>query len=570
MLISSLCGLLVAVIYAWLFSWYLGYHGVFLLFIYILWIVFYNNCWELYICWISQCICYGEIFNWIELGNGLIITIGYVTNLMSLGVTIVMVGGSLIVIIFVYNEMWDDKEGIAFVILLILFLIFMEILLISDNLLVFYLGWEGIGLVSLFLISFWTTRVRSIKATFKVFCLNKLGDCLLLWLICLIIGKCGNVNFEFLESWALILSQKLCYLGGCTFELCNVIAITAVLAGGVKSVQFGFHIWLVEAMEAPLGASALMHSSTLVIAGIVLIYKLYAIINLSWPATLLLIVWGSWTTLFAAFIACWQFEVKGILAYSTISSMGSLYVLLGCGTIDEMLLFLLIHALIKIFLFLLIGSILTHCGGIQDLRWMGGLMQYMPYGCIFYSWGIISLVGFPYWSGYFCKSQMWIALNNTFLVVHGSQLCFILGSVCTCIYLLRILILIFHGCKRGHKSIYRTTAPSGFLIIIITILLFAMLYYSLVWNQIIYGWAQSINFYWLDFYGNKCEKVITWFGWHLFGILYIISNIILVWLLFIWCNTHHNNLNKLWKILKWSWLIIYIWFCIEYPWNIES
>jgi len=156
-------------------------------------------------------------------------------------------------------------------------------------------------------------------------------------------------------------------------------------------------------MEAPLGASALMHSSTLVIAGLVLIYKLIILIELSAYAQLLMYFLGVFSAFLGALFACFQFELKVIMAYSTISNMGYIFVLCSLGLYDYMLVALVLHAYIKIFLFLMVGSVMLHCNGCQDVRYFGLLFSYASYVYIFFFLGVITLAGFPYFSGYYYK-----------------------------------------------------------------------------------------------------------------------------------------------------------------------
>lgn len=561
MLISCLVALMVVVCYTWFFVWSLGYHGVFGLIIYVLWFVLYNSCWDLYNCWVYDYVYYGTLFNWVELGNGIVINMSYHIDLVSVLIMVIMSGGSLIVVFFVYIEMWDDKEGVSFVILLMLFIVWMGVLVVSGNLIVFYLGWEGIGLISLFLISFWTERVRSVKAAFKVFSINKIGDCLLLYIICIIIGYVGCTEFDFFCIWNVIFINMYSQIGSFNVELIHLISVLVVVAGGVKSAQFGFHIWLLEAMEAPLGASALMHSSTLVIAGVILVYKLYSLIEMSWIALSILMIWGSWTALFASFVACWQFELKIILAYSTISSMGFLYMLLGFGALSEVVVYLVSHAFIKIFLFLVVGLIMTHCNGMQDLRWMGGMFQYMGYGFVLYFWGAVGLAGLPYWSGYYCKAKMWIYVSSTYSIIRGCHLCIIISNLCTYIYLIRTGILVFGGSKRGHRSIYREMKPAGFVIVVMFSLMCVMLYFGIMWIEFIERYYRGIYFNWnryLQIFFIH-YRMLNLYGWLVISTIYVIVFLILIWLICLWCTGDKSNFRLIWHLKKWFWFIIW-WF----------
>lgn len=361
--------------------------------------------------------------------------------------------GSISVLGFVYIEMWEDKEGSLFATLLMVFLLFMAILAISSNLPLFYLGWEGIGLTSLFLINFWSERARGVKAALKVFAINKIGDFLIFLALCLLIGHWGIGSFLLFEEYASIIGQ-----GSANLVLTssfNLLGFLLVLGGGIKSAQFGTHIWLLEAMEAPLGASALMHSSTLVVAGIFLVAKSYSLIVITDSAPLLLAIWGGWTALFASVIALFQYELKIILAYSTISSMGFMYLLLGLGAYWEALYYLVIHAYLKIFLFLLIGALMFHCGGSQDFRFMGGLWYWlMAWGAALLA-GSLGLCGIPYLSGYYCKAPLWAQVSYTNLgwglLLASTLLC----SICTLLYMARLGWAILYSTRNGHRSIYR-------------------------------------------------------------------------------------------------------------------
>ncbi len=454
--VSSLAYLFISPILTWIYLWNVGYHGAFLALIISLIIVVYFTFWDLHLYWLTEARTTFSPLTWIEFGNSDLINFSFSNTSLVALVLIIMSFGAAVVLLFVYIEMWDDKEGANFAILLILFLGFMGILVSSANMFIFYLGWEGIGMTSLFLISFWGERARAIKATLKVYTINKIGDFLIVVGLMLVFIHTGLTNFEVLTTFSpLILNYDI---------ICNSIALNwlefaalfLVIGGGVKSAQFGFHIWLLEAMEAPLGASALMHSSTLVIAGVVLIYKLNPLIELTQLSPALLILWGGWTALFAALIACFQFELKIIMAYSTISSMGFLYCLLGLNAYSEMLNYLTIHAFIKIFFFLVVGAIMLHCSGCQDMRWMGGLFSYIPGLYICYVIGGLNLAGLPYWSGYYCKTAAWFAAATHNTTWSSLQLILVFTTALTYTYLIRTGYLVFFNSKNGHRHIYRT------------------------------------------------------------------------------------------------------------------
>ena len=310
MLIFSFTLIIFTFCYSWFNVWALGYLGVFYLTCFALFISALIIFWELYWIWLTGTNVEYLNFLWAEIGNNINIFFSFNLNFFNVILAFVMVSGALFVFNFVFIDMWDDKEGTQFMVNLGFFLSFMFLLALSGNLMVFYLGWEGIGFTSLVLISFWGERVRSIKATFKVFFINKIGDFFVLILICLILATFGDTDFNTINSLVNLVMFKKQYLHVDSFWLCELLGVVLVLGGCVKSAQFGFHIWLLEAMEAPLGASALMHSSTLVVAGLALIFKLQTLVELSGLSQVLMFWLGLFSALFASFVACFQYELN--------------------------------------------------------------------------------------------------------------------------------------------------------------------------------------------------------------------------------------------------------------------
>lgn len=532
MLSFILCQLVISAIYSWINLNVLGYHGAVGLMLISLWGAGYLSSWDFLNLWINNNYYFLVLFNWIEIGNHILVDFLLLGDGLTLILLVIMTIGSFIVINFVYIELWDDKEGANFIILLVIFLSFMGILVAGGNLIIFYLGWEGIGLTSLFLINFWSERSRGFKASYKVYVINKIGDFLLLIGLCLLLNTLGNLNFYYCENMCWLL---LHYTYGGTFinfNLCDLAALTLFCGGAVKSSQFGFHIWLLEAMEAPLGASALMHSSTLVVAGIILTLRLNILLEFSSVTSCWLIIWGAWTSLFAAITACFQYELKIIMAYSTISSLGFMYCLLGLHAYLEVLLYLIIHAFIKIFLFLIVGAIMFHCGGCQDVRWMGGLLHYIPILNLFYIIGAAGLGGLPYLSGYYCKSQglqTIFYLNEYFYTLY---IYFIINSICTYLYLVRLGLLIFGGLKLGHRAIYRPRWFAFNLNILFTISCFLIIFGGSLWLNFLVDnnvfWQLGWQIYYNYWYIYVVPATYTFWVTMLFIYLLVINLIIII------------------------------------------
>lgn len=464
---------------------------------------------------------------------------------------------------FIFIELWDDKEGSSFLITLGIFVSFMLILINSNDLIVFYLGWEGISITSLFLVHFWSERARSFKAAFKVFVINKIGDFFIMILFCILFFFIGNLNFSVINSLSLVLLNTKYYLGSFIVNLHELIGVLIILGGSVKSAQVGFHIWLLEAMEAPLGASALMHSSTLVIAGLVLIYKLIILVELSAYAQLLMYFLGVFSAFLGALFACFQFELKVIMAYSTISNMGYIFILCSLGMYDYMLLALVLHAYIKIFLFLMVGSVMLHCNGCQDVRYFGLLFSYASYIYIFFFLGAITLAGFPYFSGYYYKFFLWKETNLCFPLIGFGRYILFASFFLTYIYTFRCLFLIFFGSKNGHFSVYKLKNVSILYIITIFILGMVIMHNSYFWVNLIETNMNSLTTN--IFYLTK----INWFyicTQISYPIYYVWLNLYLIFYFFVFGYTFIILKND-WNFIKYFNInfcimnLLYLYFC---------
>lgn len=424
-----------------------------------------------------------EIFNWIEYGNNSFISMNFEFSFRSLLITQLILTGSFFVILFTKFDMTDERDGISFLANMCYFVFFMLMLVNSGSFITFYLGWEGIGLESFILISFYVERVRSTKATIKVFLINKIGDIFLLIMMLYIWTDFNTIQFSIVNSYVDLLCNKTVGVIGVNIKISTIIAFVVIFAGSVKSAQFGWHIWLIEAMEAPMGASALMHSSTLVIAGALLILKLYPIVESSPLALQCLTAWGVITAFGAPIVATAAVEMKPVLANSTISNMGYIFILLGSHSIDGAYYVILIHGYIKILLFIVAGAIIHFYWGNQDVRHMGSLILFSPLLWFGYVIGSVCLMGLPATSGYLCKLALikccscpaltHSVLNITFLII---------GSLILSLFYPIILgYSIFWGSRQSHWSIYSTSKAIGpELVMIINFMSFLILICGLV------------------------------------------------------------------------------------------
>ncbi len=468
----------------------LSYFGIFTLTIIILFISSNLLLYNIYIFWKKNYSIEYFLFNWVDFSNNLMITFNIKENLLNSILSFIMLFGAYIVTYFVYIDLNNDKEGFSFIIILGYFIVSMLIVIISNNLILFYLGWEGISLTSYFLVNYWSERVRSIKAVFKIFLISKVGDYFLIIFICLIISVFGSVDFDHIHSIFILFLYKQYSFFFFKLNILETLAIILILGTSVKSAQYGFHIWLLEAMEAPLGASALMHSSTLVIAGVVLLFKLSYIIEISNYSLILMFFFGSMSSFFGSFFACFQYELKTILAYSTISNMGYIYILFSLGLYFETITTIILHAYIKIYMFLIIGSIIYHCNGMQDIRWTGNLLVYIPYIWSSFLIGGLSLIGLPYFSSYNYKLYIINNLLVNYKIFIGCEFILIFSYFFTFFYMFRLGYILFFSTKNGHKIIYKVKNISILFYINIFILCFLISFLSSFWQNIL-----NINYF---------------------------------------------------------------------------
>lgn len=453
----------------------------------------------------SECTTYYDLFNWSELGNNFAITFGLEFTMQSLIVTQLILTASFFVSIFVSYDMFDEKEGISFISNICFFVFFMLLLVNSSSILTFYLGWEGIGLESFVLVSFFSERVRSIKATVKIFLINKIGDVLLLILFLFLWTEFQTTEITVINSTASKLLFKDVQLYTWTINLADLVAFILIFAASIKSAQFGFHIWLIEAMEAPMGASALMHSSTLVIAGVLLILKLQCIVILSPWALNFLIGLGVLTAISSTLIAIVTVEVKSVLANSTISNMGYLFILLGYMSFDNVYTVIIIHGYIKILLFIVAGLIINFFAGNQDVRHMGSIILHAPFIWFSCLLACCCLMGLPVTSGYYCKAAILHAVSiSSFTYTHWGLVIFIACSYFfSFLYPVLLMYSIFGSNKQSHHSIYVVQKSNSFAIVFLVYVMSFIILFG--------GWFISLLFIFdtasIDYIGNDCFRI---------------------------------------------------------------
>ena len=386
------------------------------------------------------------IFEWMQLG-GLKMEIGFLVDGLTAMMMCVVTFVSLMVHIYTIGYMEDDPGYQRFFSYISLFTFSMLMLVMSNNFLQLFFGWEAVGLVSYLLIGFWFTRPSAIFANMKAFIVNRVGDFGFILGIGLIVAYANTLNYgeAFAQGPAL---AKLVFPGS-DWMLITVTCICLFIGAMGKSAQFPLHVWLPDSMEGPTPISALIHAATMVTAGIFMVARMSPLFELSDTALSFVMVIGAITALFMGFLGIIQNDIKRVVAYSTLSQLGYMTVALGASAYSVAVFHLMTHAFFKALLFLAAGSVIIGMHHDQDIRNMGGLRKYMPITWLTALIGSLALIGTPFFSGFYSKDSIIEAVHASPLWGSGfAYFAVAAGVFITALYTFRMYFLVFHGKER--------------------------------------------------------------------------------------------------------------------------
>ncbi|HZY15647.1 MAG TPA: NADH-quinone oxidoreductase subunit L [Ramlibacter sp.] len=387
------------------------------------------------------------IYEWMVVGD-LKMEIGFLVDGLTAMMMCVVTFVSLMVHIYTIGYMEEDPGYNRFFGYISLFTFSMLMLVMSNNFLQLFFGWEAVGLVSYLLIGFWYTRPTAIFANLKAFMVNRVGDFGFILGIGLIAAYAGTVSYAdaFAKAGAL---GELPFGLGTDWRLITVICICLFIGAMGKSAQFPLHVWLPDSMEGPTPISALIHAATMVTAGIFMVARMSPLFELSDTALSLVLVIGAITALFMGFLGVIQNDIKRVVAYSTLSQLGYMTVALGASAYSVAVFHLMTHAFFKALLFLAAGSVIMAVHHNQDIRWMGGLRKYMPITWITTLLGSLALVGTPFFAGFYSKDSIIEAVHLSTLPGAGfAYFAVMAGVFVTALYTFRMYFLVFHGKER--------------------------------------------------------------------------------------------------------------------------
>ena len=392
----------------------------------------------------------GTIYTWMQSG-GINFEVGFQIDSLTVMMMLVVTFVSLMVHIYTIGYMSEDPGYQRFFSYISLFTFSMLMLVMSNNFLQLFFGWEAVGLVSYLLIGFWYERPTAIYANMKAFLVNRVGDFGFLLGIGLVASYAGSLDYAEVFAKAKELSVTEMAVTG--WPLLTAICICLFIGAMGKSAQVPLHVWLPDSMEGPTPISALIHAATMVTAGIFMVARMSPLFELSDTALSFVLVIGATTALFMGFLGIVQNDVKRVVAYSTLSQLGYMTVALGVSAYSAAVFHLMTHAFFKALLFLGAGSVIIGMHHDQDMRNMGGLRKYMPITWITSLLGSLALIGFPLFSGFYSKDSIIEAVHASTIGGSGYALfCVLLGVFITAFYSFRMYFLVFHGEERFGKA----------------------------------------------------------------------------------------------------------------------
>jgi len=390
------------------------------------------------------------VYTWMVVG-GLKMEVGFLVDGLTAMMMCVVTFVSLMVHIYTIGYMEEDEGYNRFFAYISLFTFSMLMLVMSNNMLQLFFGWEAVGLVSYLLIGFWFNRPTAIFANMKAFLVNRVGDFGFILGIGLIAAYAGTLNY----AEVFVKAEEIGALSfpGTNWMLVTVICICLFIGAMGKSAQFPLHVWLPDSMEGPTPISALIHAATMVTAGIFMVARMSPLFELSDTALNFVMVIGAITALFMGFLGIIQNDIKRVVAYSTLSQLGYMTVALGASAYSVAVFHLMTHAFFKALLFLGAGSVIMGVHHNQDIRWMGGLRKYMPITWITSLLGSLALIGTPLFSGFYSKDSIIEAVRESHLPgAEFASFAVLAGVFVTAFYSFRMYFLVFHGKERYDQN----------------------------------------------------------------------------------------------------------------------
>ncbi len=390
-----------------------------------------------------------SVYTWL-VSDGIKFEVGFLIDELTAMMMLVVTFVSLMVHIYTIGYMHDDSGYQRFFSYISLFTFSMLMLVMANNFMQLFFGWEAVGLVSYLLIGFWYKKETAIYANLKAFLVNRVGDFGFLLGIAAVLMYFNSLDYaEVFDAAPMMADITIQIWPGVDWSLMTVICILLFIGAMGKSAQVPLHVWLPDSMEGPTPISALIHAATMVTAGIFMVARMSPLYEMSTTALSFILVIGAITALFMGFLGIIQNDIKRVVAYSTLSQLGYMTVALGASAYAAGVFHLMTHAFFKALLFLAAGSVIIAMHHEQDIRKMGGLKKYMPITYVTMLIGSLALIGFPGLAGFFSKDSIIEAVHHSEIAGAGfAYICVLLGVFVTAFYSFRMFFLVFHGEER--------------------------------------------------------------------------------------------------------------------------
>jgi NADH-quinone oxidoreductase subunit L len=394
-----------------------------------------------------------DLYTWLTSGD-IRFSIGFLVDNLTAMMMVVVTFVSLMVHIYTIGYMHEDPGYSRFFSYISLFTFAMLMLVMSNNFMQLFFGWEAVGLVSYLLIGFWYTRPTAIYANLKAFLVNRVGDFGFLLGIGLVLAYTGTLDYaEVFEAAPALANMEINLLPNTAWSLMTVTCILLFVGAMGKSAQVPLHVWLPDSMEGPTPISALIHAATMVTAGIFMVARMSPLFELSTTALSFVMIIGAITALFMGFLGVIQNDIKRVVAYSTLSQLGYMTVALGASAYSVAIFHLMTHAFFKALLFLGAGSIIMGMHHDQDIRNMGNLKKYFPVTWITSLIGSLALIGTPFFAGFYSKDSIIEAVKFSHIPGSGfAYFAVMAGVFVTAFYSFRLYFLVFHGKEKWREA----------------------------------------------------------------------------------------------------------------------
>lgn len=403
----------------------------------------------------------GTLYQWVTSGTYQF-SIGFLIDSLTCCMLVTVTSVSLLVHIYSIGYMAHDGKDSRFFCYMSLFTFFMIMLVLANNFLLLFFGWEGVGLVSYLLIAYWFKKESAAFGSLKAFIVNRVGDMGFLLGIAAILAYFQTLNYATVfANTPHFAHSSVTIVGGLHWNVMSFICILLFVGAMGKSAQMPLHVWLPESMEGPTPISALIHAATMVTAGVYMIARMSPMFEYSSTALTLILVIGATTCLFCGIIGIFQFDIKRVIAYSTLSQLGYMMIGVGASAYAAGMFHLFTHAFFKALLFLAAGAVITSMHEEQDMRKMGGLFRYMPVTYICFLIGALALSAIPPFAGFFSKDSIIEAARlSTTPGATYAYICALMGAFVTACYIFRAFFMTFHGKENMSAQVKQTLGES--------------------------------------------------------------------------------------------------------------